>query len=131
MKTVTVQFQSVNGMFQGKTYDYKCAIPGIATGDMCVVSVLREGVEVFCVVKVAGVHKQESPRATKYVICKVDFDQYSRAIELEEERIRLKSQLDARIRMLNEQEYYQRFAEADPEARTLLDKLHSLEEKEV
>ena len=130
MKDITVQFQSTNGTFQGKLYDYKCAIPGIQEGDLCVVSVQRENTEVYCVVRVFGVHVLKSPKATKYVICKVDFAQHDALVKMEEERAELKGKLDTRIRMLNEQEYYQRFAEADPEARMLLDKLRSLDKED-
>jgi len=117
-KTVLVAFVDQEGNAGGKDYTYFTDFD-LNNGDVVVVQA-RDFCGLARVVKTSGLIKTERDRATRWVICKVDFD----SVAEKEEKMwviqELRGMLQEYEEKFGEEQIYRILAKDDPKIATLL-----------
>lgn len=126
-KVVTVNFSKLNV----KEYAYKTDLD-LEVGDLVVVPVDNVnsplGFTVATVSQVEGITPYRAKKATKYIVSKVDLEEYDKLVEQEKIVQEIKNQLHKRKEEAQEMMIYQSLAQTDPEIKALLVRLSEYDE---
>lgn len=120
MKFVKVQFMD---SYPHKHYAYKTTLD-LECGDIVVV----EARSTFGLAKVVQVSGFES-KATKFVVCKVDLDEFNKNKAVAKRIEEIKVKLEERKKAFEERKLWELLAASDLEAERLLDELSKLNGK--
>ena len=124
MKKHTVYVKFWNEMatnFGGKDYAYNTEFE-LAEGDLAVVCVGSK----YQVVVVVRVNEGVDPKATKFIVDKVDTKAYRELCEREEKKERLLDKMNELSKTASQLKMFELLAEGNPEMKALLDEYKTL-----
>ena len=130
-KTVLVQFPKDRySEFSEKEYGYLTDDASIAKDDWVVVLV-NDVPKTVKVIKDSGLSKAEVEKASKWIVCKLDFTGYEEAMKRRALVQELENTLDEI--MAQEQRYaiYEKYAETNPKMASILSQIKALENGSV
>ncbi len=124
MNVVAVKFKGYKTKFgQGQDYHYLTNLD-LKVDDSVIVDSPTEGYVVVVVSKICG--PTETTKASKWVVQKVDDEDYKRREEIARKKAVIETKLRAIERQVESQTKFQYLASISPEAKRLLDELSSL-----
>lgn len=114
----------VNVRFLESFKEYVCkAMDNISVGDLVVVNIID--IDSFYLARVVSIEKPSS--TGKWVVQKVDLEEYTKKVELEKRIYKIKESIEDRRRKLDIREVYKLLATQDSEIKMLLEELEYLE----
>ena len=119
MRMITTAYVEFNPC--GKEYAYKTDLD-LKQGDLVVVKVKFE----FKLVEVTKVEEKVNPKATAWIVDKVNLESFEQRQKEEERKKEIKEQLNEAKKKMDELLVYKMLADTDPEMKKLLDELKSL-----
>lgn len=126
-RIVTVTFV---GSSIDKEYAYCTDILDIKQGD-CVVVDTQYGAKTANVSKVKGLSKQARSLASKWVICRVDLEEFKKRLEKYELISEIEAEIEEEMRSQARIDYYRRAAETSPRIAELLQSLETLSKPQL
>lgn len=103
-------------------YSYITDLP-LKNGDLVVVKARNGKFEIVTVTQAMGLTMSQRSKATKWIVCKLDLEQYQRRIEQEALVQEIKGKLQERREAYEERMIYETLAKEDPDIAALLDQL--------
>lgn len=123
-KIVTVVFDE----FSNNPYAYYTDIENLTKDDLVVVQVKNKqksplGFDIAKVYQVEGLMVNEIKRAEKWIVCRVNMDEFNKRMERERCAQEIRNKLRARKEEAEEFLIYEALAKKDPEIQNLLERL--------
>lgn len=121
----TVQVKFVGQTQNDKEYAYLTDIMDLAVSDLVVVDTMY-GFKTAIVIKVQALSKTARDAATKWVVCRVDLEEFKSKLEKYELVQEIENELEEEMASFNRIKYYQAAAEVNPRIGELINKLTDL-----
>lgn len=121
----TVQVKFVGQTQHDKEYSYLTDIMDLAVSDLVVVDTMY-GFKTAIVTKVQALSKTARDAATKWVVCRVDLEEFKSKLEKYELVQEIENELEEEMASFNRIKYYQAAAEVNPRIGELINKLTDL-----
>ena len=115
-----VVFKSQHGFSGG--YDYQTSLKDLEFGDLVIV----EARDWFQVARFEGYMAKPDRSGLKNIIAVLDMDEIEKNKEIEEEKQRLKDEIELRVSEIEEEKRLGELAESDSSLKELIDQLNSL-----
>ena len=120
-----VQVKFVGQTQNDKEYSYLTDIMDLAISDLVVVDTMY-GFKTAIVTKVQALSKTARDAATKWVVCRVDLEEFKSKLEKYELVQEIENELEEEMASFNRIKYYQAAAEVNPRIGELINKLTDL-----
>lgn len=120
-----VQVKFVGQTQNDKEYAYLTDIMDMAVSDLVVVDTMH-GFKTAIVTKVQALSKTARDAATKWVVCRVDLEEFKSKLEKYELVQEIENELEEEMASFNRIKYYQAAAEVNPRIGELINKLTDL-----
>lgn len=121
----TVQVKFVGQTQNDKEYSYLTDIMDMAVSDLVVVDTMY-GFKTAIVTKVQALSKTARDAATKWVVCRVDLEEFKSKLEKYELVQEIENELEEEMASFSRIKYYQAAAEVNPRIGELINKLTDL-----
>ena len=121
----TVQVKFVGQTQNDKEYSYLTDIMDLAVSDLVVVDTMY-GFKTAIVTKVQALSKTARDAATKWIVCRVDLEEFKSKLEKYELVQEIENELEEEMASFNRIKYYQAAAEVNPRIGELINKLTDL-----
>ena len=121
---IGVQFKNnYTTSYEGKIYTYKTTLD-LKVGDYVVVDP-PQGLQVVRVCDI-DVAPEKAPATLKYIVCKVDLEDYQKRLEQEKKLQELENAMKKKIDSFNKFAYYESYANMDEDFKKLFDEYKEL-----